>query len=219
MQNGRTGHSLYDSASGLQQDRIGDLNHEIPAVCCAFGENFCDLNPIFPDLISADIGENCRRAQLHLVPLGHRDCLLAADQAFVCKGPKHAAVRIGPELAQIVGHLKCTLELSRCPGDAFLHLSHLSVHNGAVLQRHQQGGVNIADSVSQRAEGPGGRLVKGHGADSRHGIANPRAQLVAAVGGALHCLRGHLHLLLPAQRADAHCLALQLLEHSPNFFN
>ena len=73
--------------------------------------------------------------------------------------------------------------------------------------------------MAQRAEGAGLRVIKGEGADSGHGIPNPRPQLIGAVGTAFDGLGGELHLLVPPDGPDAHPIPLQALEHRLDLFN
>ena len=73
--------------------------------------------------------------------------------------------------------------------------------------------------MAQSAEGVGVGIVKGEGADARHGVPDPGPQLVSPVRRTLHCVGGHLHLLLPPDGADAHGLTFQILKNGLNFLH
>lgn len=73
--------------------------------------------------------------------------------------------------------------------------------------------------VAQGAEQAGLRVHKGQGADAGHGVPNPSAQLVGAVGAALGGPGGHLLALLIPKDGQFHFLAFQVLEYGLDLLN
>ena len=80
-------------------------------------------------------------------------------------------------------------------------------------------GVHVVDAVAQGAEQAGLRVHKGQGADAGHGVPNPSAQLVGAVGAALGGPGGHLLALLIPKDGQFHFLAFQVLEYGLDLLN
>lgn len=115
LEYGAAAHPLDDPPGGGEQAGIGDLDHKVPAVSGAFGENFHDLNVELLHLGPSDVGQDGGRACPDLRPVRRRNGLPVSGQTPVGEGPKDAAAGVGPKLAQVVADLEGALELSRLP--------------------------------------------------------------------------------------------------------
>ena len=184
----------------------------------ALGEDPDDLHIVGFDLVSVDVGEDGGGAHLHLAPEGGGDGLAGGDQGGVLQRAEDTAGGVCPQLTQVPVGLEGAVELAGVAGGPLLHVGDGGGQNGPRLQRHEESGVHIVDAVPQGAEEPGGGLIEGHGADTGHGVPDPRPQTVGAVGAG-GGLGGELHLLLVPDGADAHLISLQLLEHRPDLLN
>ena len=121
---------------------------------------------------------------MHLFPGGHCHRLQALGQLLPVQTPEDPPVGVGIQLPQILGEVELSVELTRLPRPAPLHVRHGGLHNAPRLQRHQLGRVHIIDPVTQGGEHAALRIVEGHGPDPRHRVPKPYAQLVCPRFGA-----------------------------------
>ena len=108
------------------------------------------------------------------------------------------------------------------PGPAvhpFHHPGHRGGGDGPGLELHQHGGVHVIDAVAQGAEEAGLRVVKGQGADARHGVPDPGPQFVLAVVAGLGGVGGYLLADVVPSDGEGHRLPLELLEHGLDGLN
>ena len=70
LDDGAAAHACHDAAGGAQQLRVGDLQEQVAAVGARAAAE--DLDVEEADLVAPDIGEDLRRAGVHLGAVRHR---------------------------------------------------------------------------------------------------------------------------------------------------